>query len=1230
WAELPFIGIPVQLSPNRNIDISITETDFVDIQLSEPLLPSRGVIMRNQNPDEIPYEIDPESLIDEWYPLDMYQTTDPYIVRDIRGQNIFVYPFKYNAVQNVLRVYTSFTITCTDNFETPTNPLQNSFSVINKEMDPIYKSLFVNYNQNPAKWTNEIGEFGDILVIYTSRDATAIQPYIEWKQQKGHNVYELEVSTGANVVSTIQSEYNSNNNILYVLLVGDWADIKTNTGPSSAPIDPMAGCVVGTDDYFDIIIGRFSANNTGHVTAQVNKTIQYECNPDIGGTWYTKALGIASNEGTGDDGEYDYEQIDNIHDGKLLPFTYTNCYEQYGSSASASGVASYINSGVSVINYCGHGGHDYWVSSGYSTTNANAATNTTEYPFIFSVACVVGEFHTGADCLAEALAKKANGGSVSSWMSTINQPWQPPMRGQDYANDLLVQGYNYSTGPGSGTSTTYGRTTFGSITFNAAQLMISEVSGTDDWNTYKTWTIFGDPAVQVRTDQPKSITVTNLNISPETYTTQIQVEGAAFEGALVSLWQAGSQPASALTDASGNVSIEHSFAGTVKLTVTGFNLATYSEDHVVAVPDPPVCDFNADQTTITAGETVQFTDLSTNYPSVWDWSFASGTPNTSDEQNPSVTYNTPGTYDVYLYVENNAGDDDLLKAGYITVEPITEPPVVDFTADNTTINVGETVNFTDLSTNLPESWVWTFEGGTPPNSTDQNPSIAYNSPGTYNVSLEATNSFGSGDITKNAYITVNLPSYCDAGSNSDDYEYISNVNLADIDKTSGASTYSDFTDVSSDVLIGEEYSFTVTINTDYNNDQILMWADWNRDGDFDDTGEQLYVSNTGQGPFSSTITVPATASQGPVRLRIRLHDSSTTYNPNTTPCGNSGYGEVEDYTLNLISPEMPPTANFTADVTSTCTGIVQFTDLSSLADTWEWDFGDGNTSNEQNPQHTYTADGTYTVSLTVYNAYGDDTHAETNLITVDMPDAPVTTGAENCGPSELTLTATGDGSLSWYESQTGGSSIHEGNSYTTMFSATTTLYVQSEIDNYVTYYAGPEDNSFGGGGYFGNTSYVHGLIFDAYTDFTLVSVWVDAENNKNRVINLKDASDNIIETRTVYIPAGQSRITLNIDVPAGTDYTLECAGDADLYRNNTNASLPYILSNVLSIHGTTANQAGYYYYFYDWEVTLNESCISARTPVTATIHELPTVDLGDDIEQCGGSVTLDAGTGYSS
>ncbi|MFO7789979.1 MAG: PKD domain-containing protein, partial [Bacteroidales bacterium] len=176
-----------------------------------------------------------------------------------------------------------------------------------------------------------------------------------------------------------------------------------------------------------------------------------------------------------------------------------------------------------------------------------------------------------------------------------------------------------------------------------------------------------------------------------------------------------------------------------------------------AVTDPPVADFVADQTNITAGTTVQFTDLSDNTPTSWSWDFGDG--GTSTDENPAHEYTSAGTYTVELTATNSAGSDTETKVDYITVNPVTDPPVADFEADLTSINIGETVNFTDLSTNSPDSWSWTFTGGDPASSTVEDPSVTYNTPGTYTVELTATNSYGSDTETKVDYITVSAAGF---------------------------------------------------------------------------------------------------------------------------------------------------------------------------------------------------------------------------------------------------------------------------------------------------------------------------------------------------------------------------------------------------------------------------------------------------------------------------------------
>ncbi|HPE55698.1 MAG TPA: C25 family cysteine peptidase [Bacteroidales bacterium] len=580
FAELPYISASVELSADKNYKLNVIATTYEDIALNSPMLPSRGVIYRNQDPSLIPYEISPSSIRDEFYPQNIATATTPFILRDVRGTTVYVNPFRYNAVQNTLRVYTEVIVELVEDQTPAINPLPQITTVVEREMDPIYQSVFINYNLSKDL---TIGEYGDIFIVCTSRDESAMQPYIDWKMEKGYKVYTETVSTGTNAKTIIQNAYNNNPDILYVLLVGDWADIKSDLLSGYAPMDPQLGCVVGTDQFPDITIGRFSANSANDVTTQVNKVIQYEKNPGSG--WYTSALGVASNQGPGDDNELDYQQIDVIYNDKLDPFTYDSFSTAYDPTGTAQMVTNAINGGVSIINYCGHGSETSWGSTGFSNSHIAGLTNGDKLPFIFSVACVNGAFHSG-ECFAEAWLKKVNGGAIATMMSTINQPWDPPMRGQDYFNDVLIGGYDYNAHPGqNGINTTEGRTTLGAIAFNGLVLMTTESGGSSDWETAKTWHLFGDPAIQPRTAEPGALNLSNnVVLVGADFNTIVNGPGGPVEGAMVCLSQDGNYY-TAISDATGSVTIEQSLTpGTAKLVVTAFNMATIYDEVTVIPP----------------------------------------------------------------------------------------------------------------------------------------------------------------------------------------------------------------------------------------------------------------------------------------------------------------------------------------------------------------------------------------------------------------------------------------------------------------------------------------------------------------------------------------------------------------------------------------------------------------------------------------------------------------------
>jgi len=228
-----------------------------------------------------------------------------------------------------------------------------------------------------------------------------------------------------------------------------------------------------------------------------------------------------------------------------------------------------------------------------------------------------------------------------------------------------------------------------------------------------------------------------------------------------------------------------------------------------------------------------------------------------------------------------------------------QPPTANFSASPNPVVIGGTVNFTDASSGSPTSWAWSFESGNPATSTVQNPSVTYSATGSFNVTLTATNAQGSDGETKVDYIVVNPsgPTYCASQGNSQADEWIAKVQVGSgINNSSGASPYSNFTAIVGNLTRGTAASVTLTpgysgtIYTEY----WRIWIDYNHDGDFADTGEQV-LAKYGKSARTGTFTPPTTALTGNTRMRVSMK-----YGAYPTYCETFTYGEVEDYTVNIL------------------------------------------------------------------------------------------------------------------------------------------------------------------------------------------------------------------------------------------------------------------------------------------------------------------------------------------
>jgi len=297
----------------------------------------------------------------------------------------------------------------------------------------------------------------------------------------------------------------------------------------------------------------------------------------------------------------------------------------------------------------------------------------------------------------------------------------------------------------------------------------------------------------------------------------------------------------------------------------------------------------------------------------------------------------------------------------------------------------------------------------------------------------------------------------------------------------------------------------------------------------------------------------------------------------------------------------PPLASFSTSGSSSCMGSVSFIDASLYQPNyWQWDFGDGTTSNSQNPIHTYLQSGSYDVSLFVSNGLGQDSILQTSVVSINLLPAPITyNDTSYVSPATFQLT-TATNSAKWYLDVLGSPSVFTGSLFVTPSLNNNTNYYVRELGWGPLVYGGPIDTNIGTGyPYFGDKH----LIFDSYAECKLVSADIYAEQTSTVVFEVRDDNGNIIDDTTITFNAGKQTILLDFDIPIGNNLQLGLGTiNAGLYKNNDGAIFPYNISNLISFTGASnsGTQNNWYNYY---NLQFKEKCISDFSEVTAVFIE---------------------------
>ena len=581
--DIPKLSTSVIIPDNTEMELSILSYEYTEYQ-DIHVAPSKGNLNRSVIPDEIPFSYSDIYKTDSFYPGHLADIGDPYILRDLRGSSIIFYPIQYNAYTKVLRVYSNIEILIESKGSSIDNVLQRKNSStdvkVANEFNHIYNNLFINYNTD-TRFEYLIDQ-GNMLIISYDDFIDEMQTFVDWKNKKGIPTEIIGINSIGSSASAMQAfinNYYQENGLTFLLLVGDINQMPTHI-VNGAASDASFGFIEGNDSFAEVIVGRFSANNPSQLNTQIERTLDYEQNPDSDGDWYASALGVGSNQGPGYGGLSDAEFNDLLWNDLLSNFTYNSYQGIFDPTGSVSQGVDAVNDGVGVINYTGHAGPTGWGNGApLGVNDVNNLTNTNKLPFIFTVGCNPGEFNNYGECFCESWmwATDDDGnptGAVAHLGSTISQSWEPPMHGQWAMNAILTESYDDNI-----------TRTYGGVVANGCMHM-NEAQGSSGVNETNHWTIFGDPSLLIRTDSPQEINAIYDNVI--TVGQEEFVVDVGTDGILVAISSDGELLSSAYSNGGiailnlENVSNE---PGIVDMVITGFNSFPHESELNIITPD---------------------------------------------------------------------------------------------------------------------------------------------------------------------------------------------------------------------------------------------------------------------------------------------------------------------------------------------------------------------------------------------------------------------------------------------------------------------------------------------------------------------------------------------------------------------------------------------------------------------------------------------------------------------
>ena len=426
--ELPashqLLAVPFGATPQVNV-ISYTTTDY---RLSDygigTLIPHQPSVRKDQNLDEVEFV----------YNAAAYQTrslaTMPEATIEVQGTmrgirigSLVINPVSYNPAANTLRVFNDIEVEINfvgaDRAETERmllNTYSPYFDIVYKQMFN-YRQIMDVYDDHPDLMAYPV----HMIVITPENYISALQPWINWKIQKGFDVNVVTTAqAGGNynaIQSYVQNLYNTGVSQgatpTFVILVGDTGQIpgKTSGNATQKVTDLYYGSI--DNDYFpDMFYSRMSAENTNQVTAIVNKILQYEQYTMPDPSYLSNVTLIAGWDSYWNPriGQPTINYATTYYYNTAHGFTTVNAHL---NQSQYPGCYNALNTGIGFVNYTAHGAETRWEDPQFTVSNVNALTNANKYFLAMGNCCLTGNFGYSQPCFGEAMLRGENKAAYS-------------------------------------------------------------------------------------------------------------------------------------------------------------------------------------------------------------------------------------------------------------------------------------------------------------------------------------------------------------------------------------------------------------------------------------------------------------------------------------------------------------------------------------------------------------------------------------------------------------------------------------------------------------------------------------------------------------------------------------------------------------------------------------------------------------------------------------------------